>query len=140
MILIVSSRFDKTKQDVVKGLEDSCIKEISKNKIDFLHVRVPGANEIPVTIKHVLKSHKNKYSVAIALGCIIKGESDHYDMIKNAVTNGITNLSLKENIPIIQGVLACHNDSQAIERKYLGKEYAETAIYMKKLFEKNISL
>jgi 6,7-dimethyl-8-ribityllumazine synthase len=136
MILIVSSQFDKTKQNVIKDLENSCITELSKNKIDFLHVKVPGANEIPVTIKHFL--NKRKYYVVIALGCIIKGESDHYDMIKEAVVRGITQISLEKNIPIIQGVLACHNIYQAKERKNLGKEYAESAIYMKNLFEKNI--
>jgi len=133
MILIVASRFDKSENNVIKSLIDSTTHILSTQKESFDIVRVAGANEIPVTIQHFLKKYPKKYSVVISLGLIIKGETDHYEMVRDSVTTGITTLALQLETPIIQGVLACHNKEQAIERKFLGKEYAETALEMKKI-------
>jgi 6,7-dimethyl-8-ribityllumazine synthase len=128
MILVVSSRFDKTDK-VIKGLEKSCFEVLEKNSVGYIHVQVPGAVEIPVTIQTFLRKNK-KFRAAIALGCIIKGETSHYEWVMNACERGLTRVSLDENIPVIQGVLACLDDATAIARKHHGTGYAETAIEM----------
>lgn len=133
MILIVASRFDKSEDSVVESLIAGAKNILSEKKELFEIVRVAGANEIPVTIQHFVSKYPEKFSVVIALGLIIKGDTDHYEMVRDSVTMGITHLSLQCNVPIIQGVLACHNKEQAVERKSLGEEFAETALEMKKI-------
>ncbi|HID91813.1 TPA: hypothetical protein EYP45_01680 [Candidatus Peregrinibacteria bacterium] len=142
MILIVASRFDKSENSVIESLllgvinvlENNIENNIENNKKqEYQVLRVSGANEIPATIQHFISKYPNKFSVAIALGLIIKGETDHYEMVRDSSTMGITQLSLRYNFPIIQGILACHNKNQAIERKYLGKEFGMTALEMQKI-------
>ena len=70
--------------------------------------------EIPAKIKKL--SSTNKYDCLIALGCIIKGETDHYHYIANAVTNGLMEVTLNVGSPIIFGVLTCQNVGLAISR------------------------
>ena len=57
-----------------------------------------------------------KYNAVITLGCIIKGDTDHYDYICQAVSNGIMNISIKSHIPVLFGVLTCQNAQLAFER------------------------
>ena len=128
MILVVSSRFDKT-GSVVQALEASCFAVLDKKSVPYLHVTVPGAVEIPVTIQHFLRTNK-KFGAAIALGCIIKGETSHYEWVMNACERGLTRVSLDESIPVVQGVLACLDDATAIARQHHGADYAQTAIEM----------
>ena len=93
---------------------DKEIKKLSKlfdYKYDY--IKAPGCFEIPYLI------HKNKdkiLMVFIALGCIIKGETYHFELISNEVTRKIMDLSISINKPIGFGVLACHNMEQAKER------------------------
>jgi 6,7-dimethyl-8-ribityllumazine synthase len=140
MILIVASKFDKSGDNLVNDLISNCTSELIKNnhilEDNIQIIRVPGANEITNTIQHFITKYPNKFSIAIAIGLIIKGDTDHYEMVRDSSTMGITQLSIQKNIPIIQGILACHTKEQAIERKHLGREFAQTAleiIDMKKL-------
>ena len=73
---------------------------------------VPGVFEIPVTIS----KHINKYDGFVALGCVIKGETLHFDLISKAVINAIMDLSVKNKKPIGNGIITCLNKNQAIER------------------------
>jgi len=131
MILIVASRFDKSEEDVIKFLISGAVKVLEKNSQKYKIVRVAGANEIPVTVQHFLK--KDDFNAAIALGCIIKGDTDHYEMVVKSSTEGLTQVALKLEKPVIQGVLCCRNKNQACERKNLGTEYAKTALEMVEL-------
>jgi len=135
MILIVRSDFDKSGDDVVKTLETGVIDTLIKHDTASEVVHVPGAVEIPVIIQHFLRNNPGKFSAAIALGCVIKGDTDHYELVTKSVTEGLTRVALDTGIPVIQGVLACQNQQQATERKHLGKEYAETALTMKELLK-----
>ena len=78
--------------------------------VDPIHV--PGIFEIPVTISKII----NKYDAFVALGCVIKGETPHFDLITKAVVNTIMNLSVKNKKPIGNGIITCLNMQQAIER------------------------
>lgn len=131
MILIVTAQFNS---QITQKLEDSAIAELNAQKIPYKIIKVEGAVEIPVTIQHFLQT--KKFKAAIALGCVIKGGTDHYEMVLKSCTEGLTRLALDEKTPIIQGVLACHDFTQAWERKNLGKEYAKTAIKMIHLLKK----
>ena len=73
-----------------------------KNKMKISVIEVPGIFEIPITIRKNL----NKFDGFIALGCVIKGDTDHYDYICQAVSNGIMNISIKSHIPVLFGVLS----------------------------------
>jgi len=119
-ILLVSANYY---QDISKGLVNSAIKNIPKtNKISL--IKVPGAFEIPITISKNLK----KYDAFLALGCVIKGKTPHFDFISQAITNAIMNLSIDSKKPIGNGVITCLNMSQAKLRKKKGAEAAKAVI------------
>ena len=108
-ILIVCANYYK---DISDNLLSSALKAIPKNyKIKTIYV--PGVFEIPVTISKNLK----KFHGFIALGCVIKGQTPHFDFISQASTNAIMNLSLESKKPIGNGIITCLNMKQAIARK-----------------------
>ena len=115
-ILIVIADYYK---DISRGLINSAIKEIN-NSFTIKVIYVPGVFEIPVTISKNIK----KYSGFIALGCVIKGKTPHFDFISKASTEAIMYLSIKNKKPITNGIITCLNMKQAIERKRKGKEAA----------------
>lgn len=129
MILIVAAQFDKSGNDVIEGLIRSAVTALENKKAPYEIIRVPGAVEIPLAAQRSVYADSTIESV-IALGCVIKGDSDHYELVTQSVTQGLTALSLKLNLPVIQGVLACHNADQAKARACLGSEFAETALEM----------
>ena len=100
--------------DYYKDVSQSLIKS-SKKELDNFSLRiikVPGVFEIPVTISRNIK----KYDAFIALGCVIKGETPHFDFISNASTRGIMELSINSKKPIGNGIITCLNKSQAMNR------------------------
>ena len=106
-------------KDIAKDLLDSALKLIPKSNIIKV-VRVPGVFEIPVTISKNIK----KYDAFLALGCIIKGETPHFDFISQASTNAIMELSVLSKKPIGNVIITCLNMSQAKFRKKKGAEAA----------------
>ena len=102
-------------KDVSKMLLDAAISEQVKNKTDCVIKKVyhvPGVFEIPVTIS----KHINKYDGFVALGCVIKGETPHFDIISKAVVNAIMDLSVESKKPIGNGIITCFSKKQALER------------------------
>ena len=122
-ICIVVSDYYK---DISKNLLNGSLKELKK--IDYKNIKikiVSGAFEIPNIISQNIK----KFNAFIALGCIIKGKTDHYYFISQCVTNGLMDLSIRSKKPIGFGILTCDNIKQAKERasiikKNKGKEVA----------------
>ena len=110
-------------KDISNGLLTSALNIIPKNsKIKI--IKVPGAFEIPVTISKNLK----KYDAFLALGCVIKGQTPHFDFISQASTDAIMRLSLESRKPIGNGIITCLNMSQARARRKKGAEAAEAVI------------
>ncbi len=107
-ILIVSSSFYK---NLEKKLLSGAFNEINKKLFSVNHFSVSGAYEIPQLLNILLK--KNKYAFCIALGCIIKGETPHFDIISQSVSDKLLEISIKYNIPVSNGVLNCNNAKQA---------------------------
>ena len=119
-ILIVNANYY---QDISSGLLKSALKIISKkNKIKTINV--PGVFEIPVTIS----KNQKKFDAFIALGCVIKGQTPHFEFISQASTNAIMNLSINCNKPIGNGIITCLNMKQAKARKKKGTEAANAVI------------
>ena len=117
-ILIVVADYYK---DIASSLINSAklyLKNKSSLSINF--IRVPGVFEIPVTISKNIK----KYDAFITLGCVIKGETPHFDFISKSTTNAIMNLSISSNKPIGNGIITCLNMKQAKARGKKGKEAA----------------
>ena len=110
-------------EDVSIGLLKSAQNYLPKN-FEVKIIKVPGVFEIPVTIAKNLK----KYDAFIALGCVIKGETPHFDFISQASTDAIMNLSINFKKPIGNGILTCLNINQARVRKKKGAEAANAVI------------
>ena len=107
-------------KDIAKGLLDSALKLIPKSNIVKI-VRVPGVFEIPVTISINIK----RYDAFLALGCVIKGQTPHFDFISQASTNSIMDLSVLNKKPVGNGIITCLNMRQAKLRKKKGAEAAK---------------
>jgi len=110
-------------EDIAKGLLDSALKLIPKSNFIKI-IKVPGVFEIPVTISKNIK----KYDAFLALGCVIKGETPHFDFISQASTNAIMDLSIRNQKPIGNGIITCLNMKQAKARKKKGAEAAKAVI------------
>ena len=118
--LIINANYYK---DISSGLLQSAKSLIPKNcKIKIINV--PGVFEIPVTISKNL----NKFDAFIALGCVIKGQTPHFDFISQASTNAIMKLSIESKKPIGNGIITCLNMKQAKARKRKGAEAAKAVI------------
>ncbi|MBT3599767.1 MAG: 6,7-dimethyl-8-ribityllumazine synthase, partial [Candidatus Pelagibacter sp.] len=107
-------------KDISKGLLKSA-KEILPKSTSIKIIKVPGVFEIPVTISKNIK----KYDAFIALGCVIKGQTPHFDFISQATTDAIMKLSIENKKPIGNGIITCLNMKQAIARKKKGREAAQ---------------
>ena len=119
-ILIVVADYYK---DISNGLLNSANLKLSKKFITKI-INVPGAFEIPITIAKNIK----KFDGFIALGCVIKGETPHFDFISQAATNAIKNLGIEFKKPIGNGIITCLNMKQAIVRKKKRAEAASAVI------------
>ena len=118
--LVVVANYYK---DIASGLLKSAKDELPKSSIIKI-VNVPGVFEIPVTIAKNIRKHDG----FLALGCVIKGETPHFDFISQASTDAIMKLAIENRKPIGNGIITCLNMRQAIARKKKGREAAEAVI------------
>ncbi|HLD08634.1 MAG TPA: 6,7-dimethyl-8-ribityllumazine synthase, partial [Methylophilaceae bacterium] len=92
-------------------------------------VAVAGVVEIPLVLQQMAQS--KKYDVLLAIGCVIKGDTPHFDYVCKFVTEGILRVQLDESIPIALGVLTCNTEEQAEERKHLGGDHLDAVMQQK---------
>jgi len=118
--LIVTADYYK---DISNGLLKSAKAVLPKSSLIKV-ISVPGVFEIPVTIAKNI----NKYDAFLALGCVIKGQTPHFDFISHAATDAIMKLSIESKKPIGNGIITCINMRQAIVRKKKGREAAHAII------------
>lgn len=111
--LVVSRWNDFFVEKMLGGAVDTLLRHGAEEKNLHL-VRVPGAWEIPVAVKHLLAS--GTVDGVVALGCLIRGSTPHFDYISGEVTKGLGRLSLDTGIPVTYGVITVENLEQAIER------------------------
>ena len=122
---------------IVDELENGCLRILREYGIKTFTVAVPGAVEIPFAINQYWQANKQLYkpSAFVALACVIRGDTPHFDYVCQSVTTGITQLNLNLPVPVIFGILTVDNEQQAKERiggahGHKGEEAAITAIKM----------
>jgi 6,7-dimethyl-8-ribityllumazine synthase len=133
---VVASRFNL---EIVDGLLGGARAAFTEAGVDWDRVavfRVPGAFEIPLVAKRVAES--GKYDAVVAIGCLIRGETPHFEYISNQTSLGIGQVALETGIPVTFGVITVNSDEQAIARSGAGEgnkgyEAAMAAVEMVKL-------
>ena len=115
-VLIIQANYYK---DISTALLKSAKNEL-KNFAKINVISVPGVFEIPVVISKNLK----KYDGFVALGCVIKGQTPHFDFISKSTTDAIMNISVDSKKPVGNGIITCLNKNQAIARGKKGREAA----------------
>ena len=119
ILIVVANYYENIANSLLKSAKNKI-----KNKCSIKVINVPGVFEIPVTISKNL----NKFNGFIALGCVIKGQTPHFDFISQASTNAIMKLSIDSKKPIGNGIITCLNMTQARARRIKGAEAAEAVI------------
>ena len=115
-VLIIQANYYK---EISNSLLKSAKNEL-KNFAKINVISVPGVFEIPVVISKNLK----KYDGFVALGCVIKGQTPHFDFISKSTTDAIMNISVESKKPVGNGIITCLNKNQAIARGKKGREAA----------------
>ena len=124
---------------IVDKLEEGCKRVLARyDNVSIYTVTVPGAFEIPFAVKHYWDAHKykdDKPCAFIALGCVLRGDTPHFEYVCQAVTQGVLQLNLNLPVPVIFGVLTVDDQAQAEERiggihGHKGEEAAITALKM----------
>tara|TARA_Y100001970_G_C14206533_1_gene844354 strand:- start:1008 stop:1448 length:441 start_codon:yes stop_codon:yes gene_type:complete len=137
-IAIVSSMFnEEISNNLISGAMQ-CYNDITNQDFDKSNIfKVPGAFEIPFLVKKLLSTSSNNFDAIVTLGCVIKGETAHFEYISESVTRAIMELNLNRSfdIPIIYGVLTAYYYEQALNRclndkTNKGYEVMESAIKM----------
>ena len=108
-VLIINSNYYKLISD---NLANNAVKKLTLANFSISQIDVPGVFEIPITIRKNIK----KFDGFIALGCVIKGQTPHFDLICSSTFNAIQKISVDFNRPISNGVITAFNMKQAVER------------------------
>ena len=132
---IVQARFNES---VTNALAEACKSELMLLGVEeknILHILVPGALEVPVALQALAEN--DKYDALIALGCIIRGETYHFELVANESGSAVTRLALDYQLPIANAILTTENMAQAIARQdEKGRDAARVAIEMANLLHK----
>ncbi len=132
---IVQARFN---HEVTNALSSACKQELLALGVaerDIQQVTVPGALEVPVALQALAET--SRFDALIAIGCIIRGETYHFELVANESSAGVTRIALDYQIPIANAILTTENQSQAVARQSVkGSDAARVAIEMANLLEK----
>ena len=131
LVILVKTEWNA---EIVDELENGCKRVFEQNRIRTKTITVPGAIEIPFAIQQC-QSNTNTPLAFIALACVIRGNTPHFDYVCQSITQGITQLNTTLKVPVIFGVLTVDNIQQAKDRiggshGHKGEEAAITAIKM----------
>lgn len=130
---IVVAQFN---QHVTDGLyQSACRRAIDYDLKDYAidTVKVAGSVEIPLTLQVLAKT--GRYDALLAIGCVIRGETPHFDTVCKFVTEGVLAVQLKYDVPIGFGVLTCDNESQALARIKLGADHLDAVMQQAKVLK-----
>ena len=129
---IVQARFN---EDITNALAEACLGELAAlgvAKSDIDHVSVPGALEVAVALQAM--AERNRYHALVALGCIIRGETYHFELVANESGASVSRLALDYRLPIANAILTTENLEQAISRQTdKGRDAARVAVEMARL-------
>jgi len=131
---IVQARFNES---ITNALAEACLAELQAlgvNPKHIDHVRVPGALEVPVALQAM--AEKDKYDALIALGCIIRGETYHFELVANESGAAVSRIALDYQIPVANAILTTENLEQAVARQTdKGRDAARVAVEMANLLD-----
>jgi len=131
---LVQSRFNES---VTNALAQACRQELTALGVEeenITHVLVPGALEIPCALQALAEN--NKYDALVALGCIIRGETYHFELVANESASAVTRLALDYQLPIANAILTTENLAQAQARQHeKGRDAARVAVEMANLLD-----
>ena len=131
---IVQARFNES---ITNALSEACKRELATLGVDnknITHVMVPGALEVPCALQAMAES--DKYDALIALGCIIRGETYHFELVANESGAAVTRLALDYQLPIANAILTTENLAQAQARQVeKGQDAARVAVEMANLLK-----
>ncbi len=126
---VVQARFNPA---ITNALADACMSELQSLHVSISriqHVQVPGALEVPVALAAMAQS--GAFDALIALGCIIRGETYHFELVANESGAAITRLALDHHLPIANAILTTENEAQAVARQTdKGRDAARVAVEM----------
>jgi len=131
---IVQARFN---DELTSRLAQACLAELDRLDVDagdIKHVTVPGALEIPVALKALAES--GDFDALVALGCIIRGETYHFELVANESGAGVMRVALDHGVPIANAILTVETEAQAWARaESKGRDAARVAVEMANLLE-----
>ncbi|MGE0498111.1 MAG: 6,7-dimethyl-8-ribityllumazine synthase [Ramlibacter sp.] len=131
---IVQARFN---EGITDALAQACLAELAALGVEeknITHVRVPGALEVPLALQAM--AEKDKYDALIALGCIIRGETYHFELVANESGAGVTRIGLDYQLPVANAILTTENLEQAVARQTdKGRDAARVAVEMARLLD-----
>ncbi len=126
---IVQARFNDT---LTTALAKACLASLHQHGVaeaDIRHVTVPGALEVPVALQAMARS--GRFDALVALGCIIRGETYHFELVANESGAGVTRLTLDHGLPIANAILTVENEAQAWARaEEKGRDAGTVAVEM----------
>ncbi len=133
-IAIVRARFN---DDITRKLEAACLAELALLGVAGKHVKqvsVPGALEIPLVLKALAESEE--FEALIAIGCVIRGETYHFELVANESGAGVSRVALDHQLPIANAILTVDSQAQALARaEEKGRDAARVAVEMANLME-----
>ena len=129
---IVQARFN---EDITDALAEACLAELVALGVDMAHIdhlRVPGALEVPVALQAL--AERGKYQALIAVGCVIRGETYHFELVANESAAGVSRVALDYRVPVANAILTTENLEQAVARQTdKGRDAARAAVEMAQL-------
>ena len=131
---IVRARFNEA---ITNRLAEACLAELERLDVeaaDIRHVTVPGALEVPLALQALAES--GDYDALVALGCVIRGETYHFELVANESGAGVSRVALDHRIPIANAILTVENEAQAWARaEEKGRDAARVAVEMSNLLD-----
>ncbi len=131
---IVRARFNDA---ITQATAKACLAELQRLQVkpaDVRHVTVPGALEIPIALRALADS--GDYDALVAIACVIRGETYHFELVANESGAGVTRVALDHGVPIANAILTCENEMQAQARaEEKGTDAARVAVEMVNLLE-----
>jgi 6,7-dimethyl-8-ribityllumazine synthase len=131
---IVRARFNDA---ITSALATACLAELARLEVDegdIRHVTVPGALEIPVALKVMADS--GDYDALVAIGCVIRGETYHFELVANESGAGVSRVAFDHGVPVANAILTCDTEAQAWARaEEKGRDAARVAVEMANLLE-----
>ena len=131
---IVQARFNES---ITDALAQACLAELEALGVGskhIAHIKVPGALEVPVALQAL--ADKDEYDALIALGCIIRGETYHFELVANESGAGVSRVALDYQVPVANAILTTENLEQAVARQSdKGRDAARVAVEMANLLD-----